>query len=172
LTKEDLVRLSAVAAIAGGALRVADGLVIASTAPQVQQLAYFVTDFLLLFGVCGVYLPRSQRLGVTGLAGFVLSFLGILMVRSLALNLFGFSAYLVGASVTLFGAVAIGMAMLWNNAFPKWAPILWMLSLIFGVIGLFPFAITWGVTAAGVTFGAGFIAAGISLFSQAPAGEN
>jgi hypothetical protein len=119
MSKDALVRLSAVAAIVGGALRVADGLVVASTSLQVQQFAYFFTDLMLLFGLCGIYLTRSHRLGLAGLVGFVLSFLGILMVRSSALSLFGFSAYLVGALVTLLGVVAIGVAMLARNAFTK-----------------------------------------------------
>jgi hypothetical protein len=165
MNKDALVRLSAVAAIFGGAMRVADGLLIASATPQIQQLAYFLTDFLLLIGLCGIYLTLSHRLGMTGLLGFVLSFLGILMVRSSALSLFGFSAYLMGASVTLFGVVAIGIAMLLKNAFPKPAPILWIISLVIGVAGLFPFAMSWGVTLAGVMFGIGFVAAGFGLFS-------
>jgi hypothetical protein len=169
MSKDALVRLSAVAAILGGALRVVDGLFVSSAAPQIQQLAYFLTDLLLLFGLCGIYFTRSHRLGSAGLLGFVLSFLGILMVRSSALTVFGFSAYLVGASVTLFGVVAIGVAMLIHNAFPRWAPILWIISLVIGVIGLLPAAMGWGVTLAGVIFGIGFVAAGISLLLRKPA---
>ena len=169
MSRDTLMRLSAAAAIAGGALRVADGLWIVSAASNTQQLAYFITDLLLLFGLCGIYLTRSHRLGLPGLVGFILSFLGILMVRSSTLSLFGFNAYLVGASVTLFGVVAIGVAMLARDAFPKSAPVLWIVSLIIGVIGLFPFAMGWGVMLAGVTFGAGFVAAGISLLFEKPA---
>ncbi len=166
MSKNILLRLSAVAAIAGGALRVVDGLLIPSAAIQTQQFAYFLTDLLLMFGLCGIYLTRSNRLGLAGLIGFVLSFTGILMVRSSALSLFGFSTYLVGASVTLLGVVAIGAAMLIHNAFPKLAPILWIASLILGVAGLLPVAMSWGVTLAGVTFGVGFVVAGISLLSD------
>jgi hypothetical protein len=163
MSKNILLRLSAVAAIAGGALRVADGLLIASASVQTQQFAYFITDLLLMFGLCGIYLTRSNRLGLAGLVGFVASFTGILMVRSSALSLFGFSAYLTGASLTLLGVVAIGTTMLIDGAFPKLAPILWIASLIIGVAGLLPVAMSWGVTLAGVTFGIGFVAAGISL---------
>jgi hypothetical protein len=160
-----LVRLAAFAAIAGGLLRVANGLFTASATPQMQQFAYFCTDVLLLLGLCGIYLTRSERLGVLGLVGFVTALVGILMVRSSALSLFGFSAYLAGASVTLFGVVMIAIAMLLKDSVPKLAPILWIISLLIGVAGLFPLAMSWGVTLAGVTFGAGFAAAGISLLS-------
>src|SRR5712691_5270700 len=99
MTKNTLSRLSAVAAIVGGALRVADTFLTTAVAVQIQQLAYFVTDLMLLFGLCGIYLSRSNRLGLAGLAGFAVSITGILMVRSSGLSLFGLSPYLVGASV-------------------------------------------------------------------------
>jgi len=166
MSKNTLLRLSGIAAIAGGALRVADGLLITSAAIPIQQFAYFFTDLMLMFGLCGIYLVRSNRLGLAGLVGFVFSFTGILMVRTSALSLFGFSAYLIGASVTLLGVVGIGTAMLIHNVFPKLAPLLWIASLIIGVVSLLPIAMRWGVTLAGVTFGIGFIVAGISLLSD------
>jgi hypothetical protein len=157
MTRDALLRLSAVAAILGGGLRVVDGF-LANADAHVQQVAYFVTDVMLIFGLCGIYLSRSNRLGLTGLLGFAFSIIGILIVRS-----FGQGAYLVGASVTLLGMVALSVVMLATGAFPKSAPILWIASLIVGVIGLPPFSVNWGLTLAGVIFGLGFIAAGISL---------
>lgn len=153
-----LLRLSAAAAILGGGLRVFDAFLNGADI-HMQQVAYFVTDAMLVLGLCGIYSSRSNRLGLSGLLGFVASIMGILMVRS-----FGQGAYLVGASVTSLGVVAISVAMLARAAFPKSAPILWIASLIVGVIGLLPLGINWGVTLAGVIFGLGFIAAGISLW--------
>jgi hypothetical protein len=43
---------------------------------------------------------------------------------------------------------------------------LWIASLIFGVIGLSPKTMNWAVPLAGVTFGLGFIAAGLILYSE------
>jgi len=155
MTREVLLRLSAVAAILGGGLRVLDAFINGNM--RVQQVAYFVTDTMLIFGLCGIYLSRSNRLGLVGLLGFVSSVIGLLIVRS-----FGQSAYLVGASVTLLGMVAISVAMLVRAAFQRLAPTLWIASLIVGVIAL-PFKLTWGFTVAGIIFGLGFVAAGISL---------
>ncbi len=76
MSTDTLVRFSAVAAIVGGALRVADGLLVASAASQIQDLTYFFTDLMILFGMCGIYLTSSHRLGLAGLLGFGLSFLG------------------------------------------------------------------------------------------------
>ena len=157
MTKDMLLRLSAAAAILGGGLRVVVAFL--NTADlQLRQIVYFVTDLMLIFGLCGIYLSRSNRLGVAGFLGFAASITGIMMVRS-----FGQSAYLVGASVTLLGVTVMSVAMLVTACFPKWAPILWIASLTVGVVGLFPFGTNWGVTLAGVMFGLGFIAAGIGL---------
>jgi hypothetical protein len=160
MSKNTLLRLSAVTAIVGGALRVADSFITAVATVPIQRVAYFVTDLMLACGLCGIYLSRRNRLGLAGLLGFAASITGILMVRS-----FGQAAYLVGATVTLLGIVVISVAILARDAFPKSAPILWIASLIAGVIGLLPFGINWGVTVAGVIFGLGVIAAGISLFA-------
>ncbi len=89
MTKNTLLRLSAVAAIVGGVLRVADAFMTAAVAVHIQQVAYVVTDLILMFGLCGIYPSRSNRLGWAGLIGFVASVTGILMVRSSALSLFG-----------------------------------------------------------------------------------
>jgi hypothetical protein len=166
MSKETLVRLSALAAIAGGALRVADGLLVPSASAQVQQFAYFTTDLLLLWGLCGIYLTRSHRLGIAGFTGFVVFWIGIFMVRSSTLSLFGYSAYLIGATVTLLGAVALGADLLLHDVFPRWAPALWIAALILGMLGLRPAWAGWSVTLAGVIFGLGFIAAGISLLRE------
>jgi len=59
-----------------------------------------------------------------------------------------------------------------GGAFPRFVPALWITSLIFGVIGMFGAAIHWAVPLAGVAFGAGFIAAGVHLFSDASSGAD
>lgn len=165
MNKSSLLRLAAIAAILGGALRIGDAF-LTNSGTQLQQVAYFATDVMLIFGLCGIYFSRSDRLGFAGLFGFFLAITGILMVRSSALSVFGVSAYLVGAAVTLLGVDLISIIVLIRGVFPKLVPILWIASLIFGVIGMFGAAIHWAVPLAGVAFGAGFIAAGLILYSD------
>jgi hypothetical protein len=165
MTKDTLLRLSGVAAILGGGLRVVDAFLDKADI-QLRQVAYFLTDTMLIFGLCGIYFSRSNRLGLVGLLGFATSITGIVMVRS-----FGPRGYLIGASVTLLGVVLIGVTMLARTAYSKSAPILWIVSLIVGLISLVPFGANWGVTLAGVTFGLGFVTAGIEL-RTAPASHN
>jgi hypothetical protein len=165
LNKTTLIRLASIAAILGGALRIADAF-LGSSGSQFQQLAYFATDVMLIFGLCGIYFSRSDRLGFPGLFGFVLAITGILMVRSAALSVFGLNAYLVGAAVTLLGVDLISVIMLIRGVFSKLVPVLWIASLVFGVLGLFGAAASWAVPLAGVAFGVGFIAAGVILYSD------
>jgi hypothetical protein len=163
MNKATLLRFSAIAAILGGTLRIADAF-LAHSGIQLQQFAYFATDVMLIFGLCGIYFSRSNQLGFAGLFGFFLAITGILMVRSSALSVFGLSAYLVGAAVTLLGVDLISIIMLIRGAFPKLVPIVWIASLIFSILGLFGAASRWAVPLAGITFGIGFIAAGVILY--------
>ena len=105
MTREKLLHLSAVASILGGGLRIVDAFL--NNAHGYVQVAYFVTDVMLIFGLYGIYLSHSNRLGLTGLIGFA-AITGLLMiVRS-----FGQKVYLVGATVTVLGMVVLSIVML------------------------------------------------------------
>jgi hypothetical protein len=158
-----LLRLCGAAAIAGGGLRVADAYLAVAAAARAQQIAYFVTDLLLLLGLCGVYWPRRKNLGLVGFLGFAASIVGLLIVRSSGLTGLGSNSYLIGAAATLIGVVAMGAVMLVRKAFPKLGPALWIASLIVGLIGLLSAKPSGAVALAGVIFGVGFIVAGINL---------
>jgi hypothetical protein len=157
------LRLCGVAAIAGGALRVGDAFLAVTTAVHAQRVAYAVTDLMLILGLCGIYLPRRKTLGMVGFLGFVASIAGLAIVRSSGLNLLGPNCYLIGATVTLVGVVAMGAVMLVRKAFPKLAPALWIASVVVGLIGLMSAKLGWAVALAGVIFGVGFVVAGINV---------
>ena len=161
-----LLRLCAAAAVLGGGLRVVDAYLAVTSAVRVQQIAYFVTDVMLLLGLCGIYFPRRKALGFVGFLGFAAAVAGLLIVRSSSFNGLGPQSYLIGATVTLVGVVVLGMGMLVRVAFPKLAPALWIASAVVGLIGLLSAKLSWAVTLAGVIFGIGFVAAGISLFKE------
>jgi len=162
-----LLRMCAKAAVVGGALRVADAFLTGTKAVGVQQIAYFVTDLMLLLGLCGVYFARRKTLGRVGLLGFVASVTGLLIVRSSGLNVFGPSSYLVGATVTLLGVVAMGSVLLVRGAFPKLGPALWIASFAVGLIGLLT-GMMWAVVLAGMIFGVGFAVVGVNLLQEGP----
>jgi drug/metabolite transporter (DMT)-like permease len=159
-------RLCGGAAFVGGGLRVADAYLAVTNAIRTQQIAYLVTDLMLIVGLCGIYLPKRKTLGLIGLLGFAASNAGLLIVRISAFNHLGSNAYLTGATVTLIGVVAMGTVMLIRKAFPKLGPVLWIASFVVGLIGLLSPGLSWAVALAGVIFGAGFIVAGINLFQS------
>jgi drug/metabolite transporter (DMT)-like permease len=103
---------------------------------------------------------------VVGLLGFAASIAGLLIVRTSGLNGLGSNSYLIGATLTLIGVVAMGTVMLVRKAFPKLGPALWIASFVVGLIGLLSAKLSWAVALAGVIFGIGFIAAGINLLRE------
>ena len=169
-----MVQLGGAAAVAGGALRVADAYLAVTGTARTQQIAYFITDILLLFGLCGLYLVLRRALGIAGHLGFAAAVGGLFVVRASSLAGFGQNGYVVGAAVTLVGVVAMGAAMMARTSFPRLGPALWIASFAVGLLGLISAKISWAVALAGVIFGAGFVAAGVALLrmdSATPSGQ-
>ncbi len=160
MSDTNLLRISALAAMAGGLLRIA-GTFAAQLGAHDAQLIYFATDVLLVAGLLGIYLSRRGVLGAMGFAGFAVALFGILMIRSAEL----FGGYAMGAAITITGFVVLGIAMLLARM-EKTAPILWIASLVLGIAGS---ALKLDVPAAlaGVAFGAGFALAGWTLYRRA-----
>jgi hypothetical protein len=157
------LRACAVAAVLGGALRVADSFLAGMVAVRTLQIAYFVTDVMLLAGLCGIYLGLRRTLGLSGFLGFVAAVTGLLIVRASALIAVSSNSYFIGATVTLIGVVAMGLAMLLRTSFSRVGPVLWIASFALGLIGLASAKLSWTVVWAGVLFGVGFVVVGINL---------
>lgn len=153
-----IFRLSGIAAIAGGTLRIANTFTMHAFDPHTLALTYFATDVFLLFGLIGWYASRAGRLGVSGVIGFVVAVIGILVIRSA--DLFPGQGYLLGATVLLAGLVVMSVPVLLRRDGPILTPVLWLSSFIcaMAAIMIAPLAI---VSAA--LFGAGFICAGLGL---------
>lgn len=156
-------RVAGAAAIAGGALRVVDAYIAATSDTRVQQVVYFVTDVLLLVALCGIFLAFRHAWGVPGHLGFLIAGGGLLIVRASALTDFGQNGYLVGATVTLVGVVCMGLVLITRVRFPRLGPAMWVASFAVGLLGLLSPAMGWAIVLAGVIFGAGFVAVGSAL---------
>lgn len=155
---ETLLKLGGIAALAGGALRVASTFTTHLLDPYTLTLTYLVTDVFLLFGLMGWYASRADKLGVNGVVGFAIAVIGILIIRSA--DLFPGYGYLIGATALLAGLVVMSIPTLIRRDGPVVAPGLWLLSFLCGLasIAVAPLAIV-----SAVLFGAGFICAGIGL---------
>jgi len=157
------LRATAIAAILGGVLRIADSFT-ANVLPQTTlALLYFATDVLLLAGIPGLWARRRAAIGIAGMIGLTLFVAGILLVRASA---FGAGSYQTGATVALLGLAIYSAASLFRGI--NAAALLWLGALAFGIAGAAGF-LPAGMTAlAGVAFGLGFVAAGFDILYGAP----
>jgi len=159
-----LIRLSGFAALAGGGLRIADAFLSNALAAPTLEVFYFVTDVLLLAGLLGIYLPRRLALGWSGLVMFLTAVIGLLIVRSANGRFFGIGGYGFGAPVTLIGTTLLGVSMALKGE-QRLAAAFWLSALAIGIAGSLDGQSTLPQTAAGVLFGAGFVAAGLALLN-------
>jgi len=158
MQNKTLFRLSGIAAIAGGALRIANTVTMHMFDPHTLALSYLATDVFLLFGLIGWYASRANGLGVSGVIGFSVAIIGILIIRSA--DLFPGQGYLLGATALLAGLVVMSVPALLRRDGPILTPVLWLSSFICAMASIMiaPLAV---VSAA--LFGAGFICAGLGL---------
>ncbi len=157
-----LIRLGAWAAIAGGALRIADSFTQGVLSPAMLAALYLATDVLLLIGVAALWLRQRATLDIAGKAGLAIFVLGIVLVRAAAL---GFGRYQTGATVAVLGLALYAIEALLAKRGQPWAPVAWLVSLAAGVAGAFGVAPEAMLALAGVAFGAGFIAAGVECLA-------
>ncbi|HYD72236.1 MAG TPA: hypothetical protein VEF55_03805 [Candidatus Binatia bacterium] len=167
MTFAQLFRLAAVAAIAGGVLRIFASFPLIEDAIALEWL-YAATDVLLLFGVIGIYLVRADQLGFLGMASFGVAVAALSFIGGPDADPFGFSTYQDGATALAIAMIGLSIAWLRAGERPWLAPIGWFGSVIAaGVLGRLPDPFpSYGLAAAGVLFGAGFVSAGIDLLSR------
>lgn len=162
-----LFRLAGAAAIAGGAARIAAAFPLTSD-PVALEWLYTAIDVLLLFGLIGVYLARAEKLGLLGLASFAVGAAALSFIGGPDADPFGFSTYEQGAATLVIALIGLSIAWLRARERPWSPPLLWFASaLAAGALGALPAPMPdYAFMAAGVLFGAGFIAAGIDLMRR------
>jgi hypothetical protein len=167
MNAQHLFRLAAVAAIAGGGARVFSAFPLLED-PIAREWLYAAIDVLLLFGLIGIYLARADKLGMLGLASFAVGVAALSFIGGPDADPFGFSTYEQGAATLLIALLGLSLAWLRSGQRPLWAPGCWFGSAIaVGVLGALPApAPDYAFMAAGVLFGAGFVAAGVDLLRR------
>lgn len=153
-----IFRLSGAAAITGGVLRIANTFTIHLFDTHTLALSWFATDVLLLLGLMGWYASRADRLGASGIVGFTIAVVSILVIRSA--DLFPGNGYLMGTMALLAGLVVMSGPTLLQRDGSILPPVLWLLSLACALtsVAFAPLAIL-----SAILFGAGFICAGLGL---------
>ncbi len=159
---QTLVRIAAVAALAGGALRIADAILASHFTPSTLAPLYFLTDLMLLGGTLGIYFARRNLLGWAGVVAVALTFVGLLIVRSDGVRIFGLGGYEVGAPLALAGTALLGV-LLGLKGHQRVSATLWLSALAIGIGLPCCQSADYTLFVAGTLYGAGFIAAGCSL---------
>jgi hypothetical protein len=160
-----VLRACALSAVAGGLLRIVDSFTGAVLPAQTLAVLYFVTDVFLLAGIAGVWWRRRPALGWAAMAGLTVFVFGILAIRVSVFGALGANGYQLGATLALLGLAAYAIETLLRRNAAPWAPTLWLISLAFGIAGATGLAAEAMTVAAGVAFGAGFVAAGVETFT-------
>jgi len=169
ITPLHLFRLAGAAAIAGGALRILASFPLGQDRVTLEWL-YTLIDVLLLFGLIGIYLARASRLGFLGLASFGVAVAALSFIGGPDADPFGFSTYQEGATALALALVGLSLAWLRAGERPLSAPVCWFASVLAAaLLGRFADPLpAYGLIAAGVLFGAGFVSAGLDLARRGP----
>ena len=167
MPRETLLRLAALAAILGGIARGVDSFAFEFMDYRDSAILFLATDIALMLSLFGIYGLIAGKAGWLGLGGFVIAFVGFVMVRSAGDNI---DSYVQGATVVAIGMAIFGVAILVARAMSPIAPVLWIVALAAGVFAYF-IESDWIFEFAGVAFGLGFVVAGIELFRRAGAAE-
>lgn len=159
MNSTQLFRLSGVAAMTGGALRIVSAFPII-TDPIQQQWLWAIIDIFLTLGLIGIYVARSEKLGFLGLASFAIAMAALSFIGGPDADPFGFSTYEQGAMTLVIALIGLSLAWVRAGERPLAPPLLWFASAL--AAGL-P---EYGFMVAGALFGAGFIAAGLPLLKR------
>jgi hypothetical protein len=164
MSSSSLIRLAGLAVLSSGVLSVIGDLmnlvvdlenpVSATTSSYtIVYFLYLLSTALVLLGLVGLYTSQSQAVGILGLVGFLVAFLGtVMLVGGLWFELFvtpnlaAQAPVLVeadlgslGFTLTFFlgavGWVLFGVATLRANVYPRWAAVL---LIVGGVIFFLP----------------------------------
>jgi hypothetical protein len=165
MTDTYLFRLSGLAAILAGMLRVGTSFLTWDSTVAWQEGLATGIDVLLLFGLMGIYLAHRAALGWIGLAAFVAAETGIGSIIGPDTVSFGIDSYQAGVAVISIGLAVLSLVMLATRAGPAAAAICWIASLCVGLGGGFVGYGPFGFFLGGILFGLGFVAAGAALFS-------
>ena len=164
MSRAILVRAGAAAGFVGGALRA-----VASFAPGVGsdrelQVLYLVIDVFLLLGVLGFYELRHEDIGRPGAVGFVMSLVGLAVVRS-SRAIPGVDLYPVGALTFAAGVLALSASAWKAKTLTAWVPVAFLVSTLAGVVGAVIDSAGWLFVLSGVVFGVGFAGLGHGTWS-------
>lgn len=195
----NLIRWSGLASVLAGVLYALGALLhpvgedlAAYTSPKwvPAHQVYWVSAMLMLFGLVGLYARQVEKTGWLGLVGFVLAFIGTVLVDSIfvmastvihlvavqAPALFDQAAapptfgVLVVVLGFILGYILFGIATMRAGVLPRWSGLLLIIgSAMFMISEAVPLNASLShliVTIGDAIFGAGFVWMGFALWSE------
>ncbi|MGC1308590.1 MAG: hypothetical protein WA885_15295 [Phormidesmis sp.] len=166
MSNTNLIRLGGFAAAIAGILRGVNSFLPSALSDEAIALLYLLTDIFLLFGMMGLYGFQHQRSGLWGFFGFLLTIIGIAIIRTGTLSTA--NLYPVGASIFAAGISSFAVGSWIAGNFPKWISAFWIISTVVGFIGYFIPNLNLLFAIAGLLFGVGFASAGLKVFLAKP----
>lgn len=163
MSTTNLIRWGGLAAIVAGILRGVISFFSSPTPGVAVELFYLLIDIFIIFGVMGLYGFQHQESGLWGFFGFLLTIIGIGIIRTGSVS--GVNMYPIGALIFVVGLSSFAVGCWTANKLPLWISILWLLSTLIGCIGYFVPSLNLLFTTSGVLFGIGFASAGFKIWS-------
>ena len=131
--------------------------------PVFELLGALVRTVLIGIALIGIYLFQKDEAGILGLIGTLAALVGNLLFLS------DVSFFLSGSLYSL-GLILLAIGSLRALKFPRWVPILWVLTIVLGFPGFFIESLEVAAFVAGaVVLGLAFIGAGYTMWSQTSA---
>lgn len=166
MTPATAYRLAGLCAVLGGLLRLLSPFGTGLLNVEDHHRLWLATDILLLFGLVGIYGYSRKLVGLTGMMGFALAAIGLLIVRSAGDVVLGPRTYAYGAVIWTVGMAVLAFPMLLRGVGHMVAAGFWTLALVIGIFSVIRDGQSWGIPAAAVAFSLGYIAAGLPLFRK------
>lgn len=157
-----LVRFGAVAAVVGGALRIASTFIPYEAESAPLETLCGVIDLCLLFGLVAVYVAHAEATGLWGLAAFLVALAGVASIVGPDSTAFGVDFFRVGAMVFVIGLAGLS-AQLLRARVASLSAWFWIATFIASLASV---AVPQAFMAAGLCVGAGYVAAGFGLLRE------
>lgn len=103
--------------------------------PPMLETLYLAIDLGILLAVLALALRLGKQLGLWGLAGIVIAFAGLIIIRTGDRSLFGAAAYTSGASLLAIGMAVTTVPLLRSRGLARITAALFLLSPVTAIVG-------------------------------------
>jgi hypothetical protein len=162
-TTQHVARLGGAAAMIAAFLRAIGSFLPAAPVTTALAGLYLVTDVFILLGLIGWYVAQHQRLGLSGLLGFVLSVVGVVVIRSNG-AFAGTDTYSIGAPLVVIGLLVLAATAWRAGLMGAWVPGALLVAAVLGPVGYLAPGVSVLFAASGLAFSLGFGGAGTYLW--------